>query len=76
MTSIRYSLAGILVSLFLFVATGQCAWAAAATIDQLIGAAKGEDSIEFYAPATLTPKGAPEVGAGTSQTKHPPKHHI
>lgn len=63
MTSIRYSLAGILVSLFLFAATGQCAWAAAATIEQLVAAAKGEDSIEFYAPATLAPKGAQELGA-------------
>ena len=63
MTSIRYSLAGILVSLFLFAATGRCAWAAAATIEQLVAAAKGEDSIEFYAPATLAPKGAQELGA-------------
>ncbi len=61
MTSIRYSLAGILVSLFLFAATGRCAWAAAATIEQLVAAAKGEDSIEFYAPSTLTPKGAQEL---------------
>lgn len=64
MANINHFFTWILVSLFGFIATAQHGFAASAgTMDQLIRAAKGEDNIELYAPSTLTPKGAQELGA-------------
>jgi iron(III) transport system substrate-binding protein len=64
MTITKYLTASMVFLWFGFAATLQRGWAeTAGTIEQLIGAAKGENTIEFYAPSTLTPKGAHELGA-------------
>ncbi len=61
MTTMKHFFARLLSLLFLFAAMAQYAWPAA--IDSLINEAKREDTIEFYAPSTLTPKGAQELAA-------------
>ncbi len=64
MASIKKFLTWILVSTFMFMTTVQNVLAASVgTVEQLISAAKSDDSIEFYAPSTLTPKGSQELAA-------------
>ncbi|MGH7772321.1 MAG: ABC transporter substrate-binding protein [Candidatus Binatia bacterium] len=55
-----YLLAVSLVTLFTLL--GWAHQSPAAPIDDLIAAAKKEGTIEFYAPSTLTPKGAQALG--------------
>ena len=49
-------------SLAFFAFLGSADRAAAATIEQLVAAARKEGSIEFYGPSTLTPQGAQALG--------------
>jgi hypothetical protein len=49
--------------LFLLVIGKSAQWAVAAPIDDLVASARSENTIEFYAPSTLTPQGAQALGA-------------